>query len=39
MGRGEAVERIETGVNFGASDPRGDGEAIPEGPPLFGPKR
>ena len=35
MGRGEAVERIETGVNFGASDPRGDGEAIPEGPPLL----
>ncbi|HLH39227.1 MAG TPA: gamma-glutamyltransferase [Bryobacteraceae bacterium] len=34
MGRGEAVERIETGVNFGASDPRGDGEAIPQGPPL-----
>ena len=35
MGRGEAVERIETGVNFGASDPRGDGEAIPQGPPLL----
>src|SRR5579862_1978338 len=39
MGRGQAVERISTGVNFGASDPRDDGEAIPEGPPLFGPRR
>jgi gamma-glutamyltranspeptidase/glutathione hydrolase len=39
MGRGQAVERIATGVNFGASDPRDDGEAIPEGPPLFGPRR
>jgi len=39
MGRGQAVERIGTGVNFGASDPRDDGEAIPEGPPLFGPRR
>ena len=39
MGRGQAVERIETGVNFGASDPRADGEAVPQGPPLFGPHR
>ena len=39
MGRGEAVERIETGVNFAASDPRGDGEAIPQGPPLLAPRR
>jgi gamma-glutamyltranspeptidase / glutathione hydrolase len=31
MGGGQAVERdITTGVNFGASDPRKDGEAIPE---------
>ena len=36
MGRGQAVERIPTGVNFGGSDPRADGEAIPEGPPVFG---
>ncbi len=33
MGGGQAVERIfPTGVNFGASDPRKDGEAIPEPP-------
>ncbi|HTZ75380.1 MAG TPA: gamma-glutamyltransferase [Candidatus Aquilonibacter sp.] len=31
VGGGQAVERdIATGVNFGASDPRKDGEAIPE---------
>jgi gamma-glutamyltranspeptidase / glutathione hydrolase len=31
MGGGQAVERdFSTGVNFGASDPRKDGEAIPE---------
>jgi len=31
MGGGQAVERnFATGVNFGASDPRKDGEAIPE---------
>lgn len=36
MGGGQAVERnFSTGVNFGASDPRKDGEAIPEPlPPL-----
>jgi gamma-glutamyltranspeptidase/glutathione hydrolase len=39
MGRGQAVERTENGVNFGASDPRADGEAVPQGPPLFGPHR
>jgi gamma-glutamyltranspeptidase/glutathione hydrolase len=39
MGRGQAVERIATGVNFGASDPRDDGEAIPEGPPIFSLRR
>lgn len=38
MGRGEAVRR-KGSVNFGASDPRGDGAAVPEGPPLFGPQR
>ncbi len=39
MGRGQAVERIESGVNFAGSDPRADGEAIPQGPPLFGVRR
>ena len=34
MGGGQATERnFATGVNFGASDPRKDGEAIPEPPP------
>ena len=33
MGRGNAATRDEQGVNYGASDPRGDGEAIPELPP------
>jgi gamma-glutamyltranspeptidase/glutathione hydrolase len=39
MGRGQVVERDGAGVNFAASDPRADGEAIPQGPPLFGPRR
>jgi gamma-glutamyltranspeptidase/glutathione hydrolase len=35
MGRGQAVLRdIKTGVNYGASSPRGDGAAIPE-PDVF----
>jgi gamma-glutamyltranspeptidase/glutathione hydrolase len=35
VGGGQAVRRdFSTGVNFGASDPRKDGEAIPE-PPLL----
>lgn len=35
MGRGNAVLHDEkTGVNFGASDPRADGEAVPEQPPY-----
>jgi len=34
MGGGQATERnLSTGVNFGASDPRKDGEAVPEPPP------
>ncbi len=34
MGGGQATERnFTTGVNFGASDPRKDGEAIPQGVP------
>ncbi len=37
MGRGQAVlHNSRTGVNFGASDPRADGAAIPESP-KFGP--
>ncbi|HLW77209.1 MAG TPA: gamma-glutamyltransferase, partial [Bryobacteraceae bacterium] len=39
MGRGQVVESNGEGVHFGGSDPRADGEAIPEGPPLFGLKR
>ncbi|MFZ0885179.1 MAG: gamma-glutamyltransferase, partial [Candidatus Acidiferrales bacterium] len=34
MGGGQAVQRdISSGVNYGASDPRKDGEAIPEASP------
>jgi gamma-glutamyltranspeptidase/glutathione hydrolase len=32
MGRGNAVMVDGKGVNYGASDPRGDGEAIPQSP-------
>jgi gamma-glutamyltranspeptidase / glutathione hydrolase len=32
MGRGNIVMRNGSGVNFGASDPRADGEAIPQVP-------
>jgi gamma-glutamyltranspeptidase/glutathione hydrolase len=35
MGGGQATERnFSTGVNFGGSDPRKDGDAIPEQPPA-----
>lgn len=35
MGRGNAVEHHDsTGVNYGATDPRADGEAIPEQVPF-----
>jgi gamma-glutamyltranspeptidase / glutathione hydrolase len=35
MGGGQAVMRdLATGVNYGASDPRKDGEAVPELPPA-----
>jgi gamma-glutamyltranspeptidase/glutathione hydrolase len=35
MGGGQATERnFATGVNFGASDPRKDGAAVPQQPPL-----
>ena len=35
MGRGNAVEHNNaTGVNYGGTDPRADGEAVPELPPF-----
>ena len=35
MGRGNAIEHNDrTGVNYGASDPRADGEAVPEQMPF-----
>jgi len=37
MGRGQAVlHNSKTGVNYGASDPRADGAAIPETPKFTG---
>ncbi len=37
MGRGQAIlHDSKTGLNFGASDPRADGAAIPEQPNFFG---
>ncbi len=35
MGRGNAVMRDSNGTFYGASDPRGDGEAIPQSAPFF----
>jgi gamma-glutamyltranspeptidase/glutathione hydrolase len=35
FGFGQAVEDNHTGVHFGASDPRHDGEAIPQPGPVF----
>ncbi|MBV9082466.1 MAG: gamma-glutamyltransferase, partial [Acidobacteriaceae bacterium] len=35
MGRGNAVMTDERGVKYGASDPRGDGEAIPQTPRAY----
>ena len=35
MGRGNAVMVDENGVKYGSSDPRGDGEAIPQSPPII----
>jgi len=38
MGGGQAViHDSDTGVNYGASDPRKDGAAVPEAPPYFAP--
>jgi gamma-glutamyltranspeptidase/glutathione hydrolase len=37
MGRGQAIlHDSKTGTNFGASDPRADGAAVPEQPNFFG---
>ena len=33
MGGGQAVMRDRSGIHFGGSDPRKDGEAVPESPP------
>jgi len=34
VGGGQAVRRDKSGVNQGASDPRKDGAAVPQGPPT-----
>lgn len=38
MGRGNAVELDGSGVKYGGSDPRGDGEAVPQSAPWFAAK-
>jgi gamma-glutamyltranspeptidase/glutathione hydrolase len=38
FGYGQAVMSDGTGVHYGASEPRHDGAAIPEAPPVFAPK-
>ena len=35
FGNGQAVQGTREGVHFGASEPRHDGMAIPQAPPLF----
>jgi len=35
VGYGQAVMSDGAGVHFGASEPRHDGAAIPEAPPVF----
>jgi gamma-glutamyltranspeptidase/glutathione hydrolase len=35
FGSGQAVMSVDSGVHFGASEPRHDGAAIPEGVPVF----
>ena len=37
FGSGQAVMSDGAGVHYGASEPRHDGAAIPEAPPVFGP--
>jgi len=39
FGYGQAVMSNGTGVHFGGSEPRHDGEAIPEPPPIFSSRR
>jgi gamma-glutamyltranspeptidase/glutathione hydrolase len=39
FGWGQAVMTDGSGVHFGASEPRHDGAAIPEAPPVFGPAK
>jgi gamma-glutamyltranspeptidase/glutathione hydrolase len=39
FGYGQAVMRGPGGVHFGASEPRHDGAAIPQAPPVFGPPK
>jgi gamma-glutamyltranspeptidase/glutathione hydrolase len=40
MGGGQAVVHdYAKGVNYGASDPRKDGAAVPEPPPYFSPPK
>jgi gamma-glutamyltranspeptidase/glutathione hydrolase len=39
FGYGQAVMSNGAGVHFGGSEPRHDGEAIPEAPPVFGSRR
>jgi gamma-glutamyltranspeptidase/glutathione hydrolase len=39
FGYGQAVMSNAAGVHFAGSEPRHDGEAIPEAPPVFAPKR
>jgi gamma-glutamyltranspeptidase/glutathione hydrolase len=39
FGWGQAVMSDPAGVHHGASEPRSDGAAIPEMPPVFGPQR
>jgi gamma-glutamyltranspeptidase/glutathione hydrolase len=40
MGGGQVVVHdAAKGVNYGASDPRKDGSAVPEPPPYFAPKK
>ncbi len=38
VGYGQAVMSDGAGVHFGASEPRHDGAAIPEAPPVFSPR-
>jgi gamma-glutamyltranspeptidase len=39
FGYGQAVMSTGTGVHFAGSEPRHDGAAIPEAPPVFKPRK